>query len=446
MTTIASASAPPATVAAAPLKTALTEAPTYEELFASTNFSDRDAIVKLFPSYIQEQHQLAKTKAKNVSRLVHIEPFTLKTPFGDQTMLSNTELHIEPTGRQCLYGPNSSGKTLLFEYIRDGKIKDFPKHLHVHHCKELEQHELGDTVLNTVVMSHPYRNALLRVEEKLISLVASSAEDPTATEDYKTGLKDNLNFVSFAINTIRGRDAEDRAKKMLRVLGFDDIGQQKLVNELSGGLKMRVALCMAFFIEADLLLLDEPTNHLDFPSVLWLENRLRGYKSSFILVSHDRELLNNVCTCVLLIEDKQLKYYTKGFKEFEKQHAAEDAKKFAEIEKFLEKNRNADPSTMLGRQKADKKEWSDNYYRKQIALAGKFTFPSSTPLDNPEKLAPEEISLINLQNVRFSYKPEVENPIFIFNDPISFNSHCFHSCWCYGTKWCWEINFIKIIN
>lgn len=95
------------------------------------------------------------------------------------------------------------------------------------------------------------------------------------------------------MKTIGGFTAEERAIKMLRVLGFDEFGQKKLVSELSGGLRMRVALCMAFIIEPDLLLLDEPTNHLDFPSVLWLENRLRGYKSSFLVVSHDRELLNN---------------------------------------------------------------------------------------------------------------------------------------------------------
>jgi len=99
------------------------------------------------------------------------------------------------------------------------------------------------------------------------------------------------------------------------------------VSELSGGLRMRVALCMAFFIDADLLLLDEPTNHLDFPSVLWLENRLRGYRGSFLLVSHDRELLNNVCGGVSLIEDKQIIYYSCGFKEFEKKKALEDKKK-----------------------------------------------------------------------------------------------------------------------
>jgi len=220
------------------------------EQWAATDFSNQESILMNFPSFIQEQYKLRKNNVKNVSRLVHIEPFTLKTPFADQTLLQSTELHIEPTGRQCLYGPNSSGKTLLFSNISEGKIKDFPKHLHVHHCKELEPHELSNTVLDTVVRSHPYRDTLIKLEKTLKELIAKSKEDPTATEKYKDGLQENLNWCQFTYNSIRGDDAEDRAKKMLRVLGFDEAGQAKFVHELSGGLKMRVALCMAFFIEA----------------------------------------------------------------------------------------------------------------------------------------------------------------------------------------------------
>ena len=218
--------------------------------------------------------------------------------------------------------------------MSEGKIKDFPKYIHVHHCKELENHELSDTVLGTVVGSHPFRNILIRCEPKISELLANES----TPEAQKEGLKDTLLWVQQLSRQIRVYDAEERAQKMLRVLGFDEVGQKKLCSALSGGLRMRVALCMAFFIEADLLLLDEPTNHLDFPSVLWLENRLRGYKSAFLMVSHDRELLNNVCTSVLLLEDKQIKYYQMGFKEFEKKKATEDQKKFDEIEKFLQKS------------------------------------------------------------------------------------------------------------
>jgi ATP-binding cassette subfamily F protein 2 len=391
------------------------------EQFAATDFTDRMAIIKLFPQYVQEQWAIKLVSKKPLVKSVNIESYTLKTPFGDRTLLKSTELVLEAGKRQGLVGANSTGKTLLFTQMSSGAIKEFPKHLHVHHCKELENHELSQSVLGTVVNCNPFRNQLIKIEAKLKELIAATTATGT-----RGSYKDNLEFIQMNMISIRAQDGEERASKMLRVLGFDDRGQSMLCKALSGGLRMRVALCMAFFMEADLLLLDEPTNHLDFPSVLWLENRLRGYKSSFLMVSHDRELLNNVCTSVLLIEDQQIHYYNMGFKEFEKKKAAEDKKKYEEVEKFLAKNRNADPSTPLGKLKYEKKEWSDKYQAAMVAMAGKFTFPTSTPLENTEvdekgqPLAPEEIKIINLQKVRFSYDPSAKNPVFIFNDPIDF--------------------------
>jgi len=160
--------------------------------------------------------------------------------------------------------------------------------------------------------------------------------------------------------------------------------------------------------------------------------------------------LNNVCTNVLLLEDKQIKYYQMGFKEFEKKKAQEDKKKFDEIEKFLQKNVNVDPSTMLGKQKHEKKMWSDNYYQKQVALAGKFTFPASVKLSNTEldkdgnKIAEENISLINLQNVRFSY--DVSTGHFIFNDPISFNVTASTRCGVMGPNGAGKSTLLKLLT
>lgn len=392
-----------------------TEAP-LEERLKKIDYASKDSIVESFPRYMREKVALAKQR--NVNNAVNIESYTLKTPFGDKTLLEYTPLQIEANRKTVLYGANGSGKTLLFTYINQGTIKEFPKHIHVHHCREFEhESELQDTVLNTVITSHPLRNVLVKVEEKLNELINA---DPKPSAELLEAYQQNLEFVKFNMRSINGYDAVERAQKMLRVLGFDDFGMKKLVKELSGGLRMRVSLAMAFFIDADLLLLDEPTNHLDFPSVLWLENRLRGYRGSFLLVSHDRELLNNVCHNVIYIDmdARQLIYYQMGFKEFEKKRAAEDKKKYEEIEKFLEKNRNADPSTMIGRLKHEKKQWADNYHAKQIALAGKFSFPESKALENKDNLAPEDIVVMDLKQCRFSYNPSTG--VYIFNDPINF--------------------------
>jgi len=185
---------------------------------------------------------------------------------------------------------------------------------------------------------------------------------------------------------------------------------------------MRVALCAAFFIEADLLLLDEPTNHLDFPSVLWLENRLRGYRGSFLLISHDRELLENVCTSLIWMESKKLVYYNCGFAEFEKKRAEAEKKKDAEIDKFMQMNRNVDPTSMKAKEKAEKQAWQENYQQRQIQLAGKFTFPDivALPKNEGDPADPKDISIIRIDQVRFSYDVAAGLP-FIFDTPIDLN-------------------------
>jgi ABC-type molybdenum transport system ATPase subunit/photorepair protein PhrA len=185
---------------------------------------------------------------------------------------------------------------------------------------------------------------------------------------------------------------------------------------------MRVALAVAFFSDADLLLLDEPTNHLDFPSVLWLENRLRAYRGSFLLVTHDRDLLVNVTTSVLLIEESQIKIYSCGYGEFERRKAAEDKKRDDDTETFLKKNRNPDPSTPTGRRVHDMKVWQDAYHAKLIQMQGKFTFSSPTPLATTEGEKPAADggqSLIKLDQVRFSYNAAAGLP-YIFDAPINF--------------------------
>jgi len=421
---------------AAPLVDSTGKPLTTEQIWAAVDWTNKTSIQTTFPNYMRELLSYKKPPSK----AVNIELFSMKTPFGDRYLLKDTDLILEANKRQALFGANATGKSLLFRNMNEGKIKDFPKHLFVHHCKEFESHELSDTVLNTIVNAHPYRKVLLQCKAKLEEEMSKAADNA----DRLAALKENLAYVDFQLRTIGAHTVEERAIKMLRVLGFDEFGQKKLVSELSGGLRMRVALCVAFVMEPDLLLLDEPTNHLDFPSVLWLENRLRAYKSSFLLVSHDRELLNNVCTSVLLLEDQQIKYYACGFKEFEKKKAAEDKKKYEEIEKFLQKNQNVDPSTFLGRQKHDKKQWQEQYMQKQVALAGKFTFPIATPLANPENLPLDQISLLNAVNVRFSYKPETG--VWIFNDPINFNVTASFRCGVMGPNGAGKSTLLKMLT
>src|SRR5205807_4145456 len=115
---------------------------------------------------------------------------------------------------------------------------------------------------------------------------------------------------------VGARAAPARAARLLAGLGLDAAMQAQPLAELSGGWRMRVALAAVLFAEPDLMLLDEPTNHLDLEAALWLENYLRRYRYSFVLVSHDRQLLNAATTATLHLDNGKLTLYSGGFDQF----------------------------------------------------------------------------------------------------------------------------------
>ena len=115
--------------------------------------------------------------------------------------------------------------------------------------------------------------------------------------------------------------APARASEILAGLGFSQDDLARPMSEFSGGWRMRVALAAALFAEPDMLLLDEPTNYLDLEGALWLEARLKKYPHTALIVSHDRELLNNSCTHMLHLAGGKLELYTGGYDDFEKRRA-----------------------------------------------------------------------------------------------------------------------------
>ena len=115
--------------------------------------------------------------------------------------------------------------------------------------------------------------------------------------------------------------APARAGEILAGLGFSTADLARPMAEFSGGWRMRVALAAALFAEPDLLLLDEPTNYLDLEGAMWLEARLRTYPNAAIIISHDRELLNNSVSAILHLQDGKLELYTGGYDDFERRRA-----------------------------------------------------------------------------------------------------------------------------
>jgi len=398
----------------------------YEKTFGPLKFEQLpkinwelvDEIRMLFPLYMRETLKMelegVKQKTMNAMKSINIENFNLMTPDEAKHIFVKTQLVIPPRKRSAMYGQNGVGKTLLFKSMCDRTIKGFPKHLNVYHMEELDHHPESEklSVIDTILNAHPYRRILVACEETLVKKIE-------AKEGNVEALEANLKFVQMQMKSIGGYTAVQRIQRDLRVLGFDEIGEARPLSALSGGLRMRVALASAFFIEPELLLLDEPTNHLDFPSVLWLENRLRGYKGAFVVVTHDRQLLENVCTSVLLLQDKKIVNYDCSFSEFEKRKSKEDDKKDKDIDKFLQKNRNVDSASALAKTKAEYQAWQTRHHERKVMLAGKFTFKDPIPLKTKNGEEQKDVSLIHMKEVRFSYNPEGGH--FIFNQPVSFN-------------------------
>jgi len=408
--------------------------------FDEVEWTSRESIVKVFPAYMQAQ--LGAVRGKPLSKVVDLYPYDMKAPFGTDYLLRDAQVLLEANKKQGLIGDAGCGKTTLFVELAKQNHKEFPKHIYVHHCKEIELTENAMSVIDTVVRAHEYRNTLLECEKKLAELVSA---DPKPAAKTLAALKENFEYVKLMLQRINSATAYDRAGKMLRVLGFDEEGQRKSTNALSGGLRMRVALCAAFFIEPDLLLLDEPTNHLDFPSVLWLENRLRSHRGSFVMVSHDRDLLKNVCTSIIMVEEKRLSYHACNFTEFERKREIAWKKKAEDIDKFIARNRVVDFSTPIAKEKKEKQAWLDFYQQRMILLAGKFTFPDATPLKNDDPSVPDDqISLINVKNVTFTYKEETG--IWIFKNPIDIDITATTRMGIMGPNGAGKSTFLKLIT
>ncbi|MDX2204633.1 MAG: ABC-F family ATP-binding cassette domain-containing protein [Hyphomicrobiaceae bacterium] len=208
-----------------------------------------------------------------------------------------------PAGHKVGFvGRNGTGKTTLLRLIAgeinpdDGGIR-LPRGTRIGWVAQ--EAPGGPESLIEVVLAADRERARLLAE-------ADAATDATRIAEIHERLAD-----------IGAHAAPARAARILSGLGFDDAAQQRACAEYSGGWRMRVALAAMLFTEPDLLLLDEPTNYLDLEGTLWLEEYLRDYPHTVLIVSHDRELLNRSVGSILHLSQGKLTLYTGGYDRFE---------------------------------------------------------------------------------------------------------------------------------
>ncbi|MDB5449439.1 MAG: transporter, ATP-binding protein, partial [Phenylobacterium sp.] len=155
----------------------------------------------------------------------------------------------------------------------------------------------------------------------LDTVLAADVERATLLADLETAEPEHMGEIYARLIEIDADRAPSRAAEILAGLGFTNEDLARPMSEFSGGWRMRVALAAALFAEPDVLLLDEPTNYLDLEGALWLEARLRKYPHTAIIISHDRELLNNSVDHILHLADGKLDLYPGGYDNFENQRA-----------------------------------------------------------------------------------------------------------------------------
>jgi ATP-binding cassette subfamily F protein 3 len=224
---------------------------------------------------------------------------------GRKLLFENATFQVHAGQRLGLVGANGCGKTSLFSMLQgeldadSGELELSPQLLiaHVAQQSPAGRHTALDFVQDG--------DGELRRVQKAIKL-AEEQGDSAKTHH----LFDRL-------ETIDGFSAESRAARLLHGLGFATEDYGKPVETFSGGWRMRLNLAQALMCRSDILLLDEPTNHLDLPAILWLEQWLKRYQGILLVISHDRDFLDGVCTRIAHMEHGEIRVYNGNYSDFE---------------------------------------------------------------------------------------------------------------------------------
>ncbi len=256
---------------------------------------------------------------------------------GHKILLENTELSIYPGWKVGITGANGSGKSTLFAMLRgllhaDQGSLEVPAQWTIAHVAQ-ETPALAQAALEYVLDG----DAELRQIEQALRDAQAQHEGMREAE------------LHAHLDHIGGYTARARAAQLLHGLGFSEAEQNQSVADFSGGWRMRLNLAQALMCRSDLLLLDEPTNHLDLDALLWFEQWLASYTGTLLLISHDRDFLDNVVTHIAHFEQQNIKLYSGNYAAFERQRAAQLAlqqasytkqqKQIAHLQQFVDRFR-----------------------------------------------------------------------------------------------------------
>jgi ATP-binding cassette subfamily F protein 3 len=301
---------------------------------------------------------------------------------GGRAIIENASAAIPPRARVGFIGRNGAGKSTLMKAIAgmieaDTGSVDMPRGARFGY---LRQDAPGGPVsaFDTVLEADLERAALL-----------TQAETETDPE--------RLGTIYDRLDQIDAYTAPARAGTILKGLGFDDAAQGRPMESFSGGWRMRVALASLLFTNPDILLLDEPSNHLDLEAVMWLEGFLRAYRGTILLISHERDLLNNVADHILHLDRGQTTLYVGGYDAFERQRAERQAQQASAASKQLAEREKLQAFVDRWKAKASKAKQAQSRVKalaRMQPIAAVADDPSlSFNFPNPEGLRPPLLTL-----------------------------------------------------
>ncbi|AKJ96982.1 MULTISPECIES: ATP-binding cassette domain-containing protein [Pseudomonas] len=239
--------------------------------------------------------------------MIRLQNLTLQR--GPQRLLEDAELTLHAGHKAGLIGANGAGKSSLFALLRGELHPDsgdcmLPADWRIAHMRQ-EVDTLERLAVDYVL------DGDLRLRQVQRDLAAAEAAHDGAAQAR----------LHSELDSADGYTADARARKLLAGLGFTNEQMDRQVGDFSGGWRMRLNLAQALMCPSDLLLLDEPTNHLDLDAIIWLEDWLKGYPGTLLLISHDRDFLDAVVDHVAHVDQRKLTLYRGGYSAFERARA-----------------------------------------------------------------------------------------------------------------------------
>lgn len=271
--------------------------------------------------------------------------------FGSRVLFHDVSLRLEEYDRLALVGPNGAGKTTMLNIISGREDADSGKVVLAKGAQlgylEQEAIEMQERPIFEEVLSA--QTEIMQAEKRLVDLEQKLKQADSLDAEKRESLLATYGRARDTYEAMGGYTLEARVRSVLFGLGFNEESIYQLTSEFSGGWQMRIALAKLLTRNPEVLLLDEPTNHLDLESVTWLEGFLRSYQGSVIVVSHDREFLDNMVDRVAEIDNGTVKVYRGNYSSYLeqreawleqlKEQAAKQQSEIEHMEAFIERFR-----------------------------------------------------------------------------------------------------------